>query len=217
MRRVDELYTAWPFPRLAADDGAAAGRGAKRVQPQARAATDAADGHRRLGAEATHDKTRAGATRSSPISAQPGDRAGRIHVWAADITYVPDRAGISLHGGDHRLGEPCGAGLAAVEHDGCRVLPCGAPEEALARFGKPEDPSTPETRAANSPAGTSPACWRRPASASRWTGGAAGCDNVFIEPAVAQPEIRGRIYLKGYADGREARSRDRRMAGFFTP
>src|SRR5205823_10986430 len=67
------------------------------------------------------------------------------------ISPRPDRAGISLHGGDHRLGEPCGAGLAAVEHDGCRVLPCGAgggarpvrqagdlqhrPEPALAKAG----------------------------------------------------------------------------------
>jgi transposase InsO family protein len=45
---------------------------------------------------------------------------------------------LSLPGGDHRLGEPGGAGLAAVEHDGRRVSRVNALDEALARFGKPE-------------------------------------------------------------------------------
>src|SRR5262245_14291730 len=42
MRRIDELFTAWPFVGLAADRSDAAGEGTCR-QPQAGAAVDAQD------------------------------------------------------------------------------------------------------------------------------------------------------------------------------
>ncbi|WP_420840932.1 IS3 family transposase [Bradyrhizobium quebecense] len=35
---------------------------------------------------------------------------------------VIDRPGLSISGGDHRLGEPCGTGMAPFEHDGHIVL-----------------------------------------------------------------------------------------------
>lgn len=46
-------------------------------------------------------------------------------VWCADITY-PDQPRLPLSRGDHGLGEPGGAGVAAVEHDGHLVLRLGA-------------------------------------------------------------------------------------------
>jgi putative transposase len=46
------------------------------------------------------------------------------HVWANHLH--PDGARLSVSGGDHRLGQPRGSGLAAVEHDRQRVLRRGA-------------------------------------------------------------------------------------------
>ena len=58
MRRIDELFTAWPFLKLAPDDGDAARRGRRR-EPQAGAAADAPDGDRRARAEAENNQARA--------------------------------------------------------------------------------------------------------------------------------------------------------------
>ena len=58
MRRIDELFTAWPFLKVASDDGDAPGRGRQR-EPQARAAAHAPDGDRRARAEAENEQTRA--------------------------------------------------------------------------------------------------------------------------------------------------------------
>jgi hypothetical protein len=124
MRRIDELYTAWPFlgsrrmTALLRVEGHRINR--KRVQRLMR----------RMGIAALGPKPRttkpAPRHKIFPLSiAPPGDRAaepgvgGRYHL-------CPDRTGISLPGGDHRLGEPGRPGLADVEHDGCRVLPRGA-------------------------------------------------------------------------------------------
>jgi hypothetical protein len=57
------------------------------------------------------------------------------HVWASDISrrlrsnrpdLHPDGARLCVSGGDHRLGQSRGSGLAAVEHDRQRVLRGGA-------------------------------------------------------------------------------------------
>jgi len=37
-------------------------------------------------------------------------------VWCAERHLHPDGPGLSLFGGDHGLGEPCRAGVAALEH-----------------------------------------------------------------------------------------------------
>ena len=58
---------ALAVPRLSADDGDVADRGAG-GQSQARSATDAAYGDRRIGSEAKDHKTRAG-THDPPVSA----------------------------------------------------------------------------------------------------------------------------------------------------
>src|SRR5712671_4569572 len=66
-------------------------------------------------------RTRARAQDLPIPAAQPGDRpaepgvGGRHHL-------PPDRARVPLPGGGDRLGEPGGAGVAAVEHDGYFVL-----------------------------------------------------------------------------------------------
>src|SRR5947209_192533 len=72
-------------------------------------------------------------------------------VWCSDVTYIPMAKGFLLPGGHHGLGEPRGAGVAAVQHARRRVLCRGArgsthalrpardfqyrPEPALAKAG----------------------------------------------------------------------------------
>jgi hypothetical protein len=150
---------------LAANDGDAAGRGAS-GQPQAGAAADAANGHRRLGAEAAEDEAGAGPTRSSPICRATRRSVGRT-MWAADITYVPIGRGflylVAVIAWASR------AVLAWRLSNTMDVSFCvAALDEALARFGKPEFFDS----GSRSP--PSPARSRRPPSGSRWTGGAAG-------------------------------------------
>ena len=60
------------------------------------------------------------------------------HVWCADITYHPGAGRIPVLGGDHGLGEPAGAGVAVVQHDGHRVLCLAVLAEALEGYGIPE-------------------------------------------------------------------------------
>ena len=59
MRRIDALFTAWPFLKFAPDNGDAARRRRAR-EPQARSAADAPDGDRRARAEAENEQARAG-------------------------------------------------------------------------------------------------------------------------------------------------------------
>jgi putative transposase len=47
------------------------------------------------------------------------------HIWAADMTYI-DGVWLPVYGGDHRLGQPGGSGMAAVEHQRCQLLRGGA-------------------------------------------------------------------------------------------
>ena len=157
-------------PRLAADGGDAAGRGPA-GQPQAGAAADAPDGDRGARPEAADDEAGAGPQDLPLPAARPGDRpaepglGGRHHLH-------PDRPRLPLSGGDHRLGEPGGAGVAAVEHAWTRRSASTALEEALARFGRPEIFNTDQGSQFTSAAftGTLAAAGIR----SRWTGAAAG-------------------------------------------
>ena len=47
-------------------------------------------------------------------------------VWCADVHLHPDAARLPVPGGDHGLSDPQGAGMAAVEHHGYRLLRHGA-------------------------------------------------------------------------------------------
>ena len=170
MRRIDELFTAWPFlgsRRMTAmlrADGLA-------DQSQAGAAADAPDGDRGARAEAAHDEAGAGAQDLPVSAARTGDRPAEPGVGGRHHLH-PDRARLPLPGGDHRLGEPGGAGVAAVEHDGRLVLRRRRSRRRW-RASAGRRSSTP-TRAASSPAPPSPARWRPPASGSRWTAAVAG-------------------------------------------
>ena len=199
MRRIDELFTAWPFlgsRRMTRD---AASEGVR--QPQAGAAADAADGDRGARAEAEHDEAGAGPQDLSLSAARPDDRpaepglGGRHHLH-------PDRARLSLPGGDHRLGEPGGSGLAAVEHDGRLVLRRGARggAGALRQAGDLQHrPGLQFTSAAFTGALAAPAIAISMDGRGRWM------DNVFIERLWRSLKYED-IYLKGYADGREAKA-----------
>ena len=124
MRRIDELFTAWPFlgsRRMTAmlkAEGLQVNR--KRVQRLMRKMGIAA-----LGPKPNTTKPAPGhkiypyLLRNLTI-----DRPNQ--VWAADITYLPDRPRLSLSRRHHRLGEPGGSGVAAVQYDGRLVLRRGA-------------------------------------------------------------------------------------------
>ncbi|KRP91989.1 hypothetical protein AOQ73_24420 [Bradyrhizobium pachyrhizi] len=134
-------------------------------------------------------------------------------VWAADITYVPiGRSFIS--GGDHRLGEPCGAGLAPVEHDGHIVLRvCAlAARRGLARLDRPEIFNTDQGSQLTSAAltGTLAATGVR----ISMDGGGRWMDNVFIERLWRLLKYED-IYLKSYSDGHEAKAGIARWIEFY--
>src|SRR5437868_136752 len=166
MRRIDELYTAWPFlgsRRMAAllrAEGQRVNR--KRVQRLMR----------QMGIAALGPKPRT--TKPAPghkifpyllrdlVIERPN------HVWAADITYVPIGRGFL-----YMVAIIDWASRAVLAWRLSNTMDVGF---CLRRWrrrspGSASRGSSTPTRAANSPAGTSPACWRGPASASRWTGG----------------------------------------------
>ena len=169
MRRIDELYMAWPF------------LGSRRMTVLLRA-----EGHRinrkrvqrlmrRMGIAALGPKPRT--TNPAPghkifpyllrnlVIERPNQ------VWAADITYVPIGRGflylVAIIDWASR------AVLAWRLSNTMDVAFCLAALERRSRGSASRKSSTP-TRVANSPAASLPACWRQPAFASRWTGGAAG-------------------------------------------
>src|SRR6266849_4848804 len=131
MRRIDELFTAWPF------------LGSRRMTVMLRAESRPVNRKRvqrlmrRMGIAALGPKTRT--TKPAPghkifpylLRGLAIDRPNQ--VWAADITYVPIGRGflylvavIALRQAQGEVGQPGGAGVAAVEHDGRIVLRVGA-------------------------------------------------------------------------------------------
>ena len=169
MRRIDELFTRWPFlgsRRMTAmlrAEGQTINR--KRVQRLMR----------RMGIAALGPKPRT--TKPAPghtiypylLRDMTVERPNQ--VWAADITYIPIGRGflylVAVMDWASR------AVLAWRLSNTMDVSFCvSALEEALARFGGRR--SSIPIRAASSPAPPSPACWRRPGSGSRWTAAAAG-------------------------------------------
>jgi putative transposase len=198
-RRIDELFTAWPFfgsrrmTTVLRSEGHAINR--KRVQRLMR----------RMGIAALGPKPRT----TTPV---PGhkiypyllrgltiDRPNQ--VWAADITYIPigrgflylvaimdwaSRAVLSW-----RLSNTMDASFCVA-----------ALEEALARFGTPEIFNTDQGSQFTSAAftGTLAAAGVKISmdGRGRWM------DNVFIERLWRSLKHED-VYLKGYADGREAK------------
>lgn len=200
MRRIDELFTAWPFlgsRRMAAllrAEGYSINR--KRVQRLMR----------KMGIAALGPKPRT--TRPAPghkifpylLRGVSIERPNQ--VWAADITYIPIGRGFLYL-------------VAVIDWASRAVLSwrlsntmeasfcVAALEEALTRFGRPEIFNTDQGRQFTSAAftGTLAAAGIRISmdGRGRWM------DNVFIERLWRSLKYED-IYLKGYADGREARA-----------
>ena len=123
MQRIDELFTSWPF------------LGSRRMTAMLRAAGHAVNRKRvqrlmrKMGIAALGPKPRtttpAPGHKIFPYLLRGVAIERPNQVWCADITYIP-LARLPLSGGDHGLGEPGGAGMAAVEHHGYLVLRLGS-------------------------------------------------------------------------------------------
>jgi putative transposase len=200
MRRLDELFLAWPFlgsrrmTALLRAEGRPVNR--KRVRRLMRKMGIAALGPKpRTSKPAPGHKVFPYLLRGMAIE-RPNQ------VWAADITYVPIGRGflylVAVIDWASR------AVLAWRLSNTMDVSFCvGALEEALARFGKPEIFNTDQGSQFTSAAftGTLAAAGVRISmdGRGRWM------DNVFIERLWRSLKHED-IYLKGYADGREARA-----------
>ncbi len=199
-RRIDELFTAWPFlgsrrmTALLRAEGHALNR--KRVQRLMRKMGIAALGPKpRTTTPAPGHKIYPYLLRDLAI-----DRPNQ--VWAADITYIPIGRGflylVAVMDWASR------AVLAWRLSNTMEASFCvAALEEALARFGKPEIFNTDQGSQFTSAAftGTLAAAGVRISmdGRGRWM------DNVFIERLWRSLKHED-IYLKGYADGREAKA-----------
>jgi putative transposase len=193
MRRIDELFTAWPFlgsrrlTVLLRAEGYSINR--KRVQRLMR----------RMGIAALAPKPKT--TKPAPghkifpylLRDLVIDRPNQ--VWAADITYIPIGRGflylVAIIDWASR------AVLSWRLSNTMDVSFCvSALEEALARFGKPEifntDQSLPSRKrgAVSSPARLSPERWPPPKSGSRWTAEAAGWTTFLSNGSGARSNTR---------------------------
>jgi putative transposase len=200
MRRLDELFTAWPF------------LGSRRMATMLRAAGHAVNRKRvqrlmrRMGIAALGPKPRT--TKPAPghkifpylLRSVVIDRPNQ--VWAADITYIPIGRGflylVAVIDWASR------AVLAWRLSNTMDVSFClSALEAALARFGKPEifntDQGSQFTSAAFTGALAAAGILVSMDGRGRWM------DNVFIERLWRSLKYED-VYLKGYADGREARA-----------
>ena len=200
MRRIDELFTAWPFlgsRRMASMLGSGGPPlNRKRMQRLMRRMGIAALGPKRRTSEpAPGHKIFPYLLRNLTI-----DRPNQ--VWAADITYLPIGRGflylVAVMDWASR------AVLAWRLSNTMDVSFClSALEEALARFGKPAifntDQGSQFTSAAFTGTLAGAGIHISMDGRGRWL------DNVFIERLWRSLKYED-IYLKDYADGREARA-----------
>jgi len=200
MRLIDELFTAWPFlgsRRLAVmlrEKGYSINR--KRLQRLMRKMGIAA-----LGPKPRTTKPAPG-HKIFPYLLRDLEIGRPNQVWAADITYIPVGRGflylVAVIDWASR------AVLAWRLSNTMDVSFCvSALEEALARFGRPEIFNTDQGSQFTSAAFTG-----RLAAADvkiSMDGRGRWMDNVFIERLWRSLKYED-VYLKGYADGREARA-----------
>ena len=211
MRLIDELFTAWPFlgsRRIAfmlREKGYSINR--KRVQRLMRKMGIAA-----LGPKPRTTKPAPG-HRIFPYLLRHLAIERPNQVWAADITYIPIGRGflylVAVIDWASR------AVLAWRLSNTMDVSFCvSALEEALARFGKPEIFNTDQGSQFTSAAftGTLAAAGIKISmdGRGRWM------DNVFIERLWRSLKYED-IYLKGYADGREAKAGIASWMAFYNP
>lgn len=199
-RRIDELFTAWPFlgsrrlTTLLRSEGYAINR--KRVQRLMRKMGIAALGPKpRTTVPAPGHKIYPYLLRGLAVE-RPNQ------VWAADITYIPIGRGFL-----YLVAVMDWASRAVLSWRLSNTMDASfcvsALEEALARFGRPEIFNTDQGSQFTSAAftGTLAAAGVRISmdGRGRWM------DNVFIERLWRSLKHED-VYLKGYADGREARA-----------
>jgi putative transposase len=209
MRRLDELYTAWPFlgsRRLMAllrAEGHVINR--KRVQRLMRVMGIAA-----LGPKPRTTKPMPG-HRIYPylLRGLAIERANQ--VWAADITYIPlGRGFLYLVAIMDWASRAVLAWRLSNTMDGSFCL--AALEEALARFGVPEICNTDQGSQFTSAAFTS--VLEAHGVAISMDGRGRWLDNVMIERLWRSLKYE-EVYLKDYADGREARAGIAAWIGFY--
>jgi putative transposase len=199
MRRIDELFMAWPFlgsrrmARMLRGDGDAVNR--KRVQRLMRLMGIAALGPKpRTSTPAPGHRIFPYLLRSLRI-----DRANQ--VWAADITYLPIGRGFL-----YLVAIMDWASRAVLSWRLSNTMDVSfcieALEEALARFGKPEIFNTDQGSQFTSAAFTG--VLEQAGIQISMDGRGRWMDNVFIERLWRSLKHED-VYLKGYADGREAR------------
>ena len=209
MRRIDALFTAWPF------------LGSRRMTVMLRAEGLTVNRKR---AQRLMRRTGIAALGPKPRTTEPApghkifpyllrdlviDRPNQ--VWAADITYIPIGRGflylVAIIDWASR------AVLAWRLSNTMDVAFCvDALDEALARFGRPEIFNTDQGSQFTSAAFTG-----RLASAGiriSMDGRGRWMDNVFIERLWRSLKYED-VYLKGYTDGREARAGIALWIGFY--
>ena len=124
MRRIDELHLELPFygSRRMTFELNKEGRGVnrKRVRRLMRVIGD-----RGAGSAPRHEQSRARAQDIPLPAARPEDCRAEPRVGGRRDLH-PDGVRLPLSGGDHRLGQPGGSGMAAVEHQRCELLRGGA-------------------------------------------------------------------------------------------
>jgi len=208
-RRIDELFTRWPF------------LGSRRMTAMLRAAGQAINRKRvqrlmrRMGIAALGPKPRT--TKPAPghtiypylLRDMAVERPNQ--VWVADITYLPiGRGFLYLVAVMDWASRAVLAWRLSNTIDGSFCV--SALEEALARFGKPEIFNTDQGSQFTSGAftGVLIAAGVRISmdGRGRWM------DNVFIERLWRSLKYED-IYLKGYADGHEAGAGITRWIGFY--
>jgi putative transposase len=209
LRRIDELFTRWPF------------LGSRRMTAMLRAEGRTINRKRvrrlmrRMGIAALGPKPRT--TKPAPGHAifpyllrdMTVERANQ--VWAADITYIPIGRGflylVAVMDWSSR------AVLSWRLSNTMDVAFCvSALEEALARFGRPEifntDQGSQFTSAAFTGVLASTGIRISMDGRGRWM------DNVFIERLWRSLKHED-VYLKGYADGHEAKAGIAEWIGFY--
>jgi len=200
MRRIDELFTAWPFlgsRRMTAMLRASgAGMNRKRVQRLMRLMGIAA-----LGPKPRTSKPAPG-HRIYPYLLRNMTIERANHVWAADITYIPIGRGflylVAIIDWASR------AVLAWRLSNTMDVSFClAALEEAFAKFGKPQIFNTDQGSQFTSAPFTD--ALAAAGAAISMDGRGRWMDNVFIERLWRSLKHED-VYLKAYADGREARA-----------
>src|SRR5277367_2220457 len=115
-------------------------------QPQAGAAPDAAVGTGGDLPAPEYEQAGSGTQDLSVPAARARDRAGQSGLVLRHHLH-PDGQGLSLPGGDHGLGQPCGAGLAPLQHARRRFLRRGTRGSALVLL--PTGCASPASRASS--------------------------------------------------------------------